>query len=101
MCAELVSFEERRCPSCGHYEPLAGLADPGPSQACVGCSESILADLHFCPHCGREQQPLAEGAAQSEGRVTGAAPRRLVLGVLAATVVGPLALAAALVAVFA
>ena len=90
-CGELVPFEERTCPSCGHDEPIEGLAP------CPGCGQAVPEELIFCPGCGLDRGPEVDlREAPPTPRWQGAGSRSLVDHVsLGLTLLGPLVLAVA------
>jgi RNA polymerase subunit RPABC4/transcription elongation factor Spt4 len=93
-CGEAVDFDRRTCPSCGHHEPLARPVEAGEPGPCPACGKPAPRDLVFCPECGTERgavpPPPTREAADEPSNV-----RALTGVVLGLTVLGPVALAAA------
>jgi predicted RNA-binding Zn-ribbon protein involved in translation (DUF1610 family) len=52
-CGEVVPFDVRACPACGHYDAVP-TSPTGPLAKCPSCDVEIAAALCFCPSCGRE-----------------------------------------------
>ena len=53
-CGELVPYEERSCPHCGHHEPLLPAPLAVRHEPCGECGQEIAAGLIFCPLCGAD-----------------------------------------------
>ena len=99
-CGEIVSFEERTCPSCGHHEPIVVFTTlSGDERPCRVCDEPLPVEGLFCGACGAEQDPAPRVEAEapagpvSEGR-------SLDLTAVALTLLGPLVLLAAVLAAY-
>lgn len=54
-CGEAVDFTIRRCPSCGHHEPLSRPVEAGLPAPCPHCGKAVPSRLVFCPACGAER----------------------------------------------
>jgi RNA polymerase subunit RPABC4/transcription elongation factor Spt4 len=59
-CGELVTYEERSCPHCGHHEPLLPSPPAVRLEPCSECTQEIAAGLIFCPRCGADRGPEPE-----------------------------------------
>jgi hypothetical protein len=80
-CGEVLAFEQRTCPSCGHLEPSPPVEEQPGEQItfCVVCGTEKPVRLIFCPSCGREPGeptaalPLASAPRETPGaRLAGA-----------------------------
>ena len=60
--SEMVAFEARTCPNCGHYEPPTPVEPGQRIVPCGACGAAISAQALFCPSCGNE--PGYEGAPE-------------------------------------
>ena len=68
-CSEIVSFDERLCPACGHLDPLLDFPALGSAtRTCEGCGEKLLHTLLFCPKCGKEKLMAESGPAAARDR---------------------------------
>jgi RNA polymerase subunit RPABC4/transcription elongation factor Spt4 len=68
-CSEIVSFDERLCPACGHRDPLLDFPALGAAtRTCESCGVALLHTLLFCPECGQEKAPLEGGPAVARDR---------------------------------
>lgn len=94
-CGELVPFELRTCPACGHHEPLASAA-AGQARACPACEHEVPDERLFCGACGRD---VGLPPASAAGADAPAAGRPAVAWLLALGLLAPLAQLAALHAV--
>ncbi len=97
-CNEIVAFEERTCPSCGHVDSIAEYPALGTeTRACGACGADMLHTLCFCPACGAERDPPAPGVAPAAGDEPDVRDARAPLTwAVVLTLLGPLALVAAL-----
>jgi hypothetical protein len=50
-CGEILPYEQRRCPSCGHLEPGSRDGAP-PARPCPACGDGVAAERLFCASCG-------------------------------------------------
>jgi len=99
-CGELVSYEERSCPHCGHHEPLLPTPSAVRHEACGECGQEIAVGLIFCPLCGADRGPeperLHSPADLPSEKSTAAVDR----AALVLTLLGPVVMALAVLLAF-
>lgn len=102
-CSEIVDFDERTCPACQHHDPLLEFPALGAEQrSCEACGAEMLHSLLFCPQCGAERDAVPRSVwpelreVMSDNRDA----RPYVTAAWALTLLGPLAMLAAVLSVY-
>jgi len=100
-CGELVPYEERSCAHCGYHEPLMTAAAAKTSEPCPECGRDVPTGLIFCPKCGADRGPDPGPLVSSAALPSQASTKVVDGGALVLTLLGPLLMAAAVLAAFA
>lgn len=100
-CGELVPYEQRSCPHCGHHEPLLPTPVAADREACPECGEEVASRLVFCPHCGADRGPEPEPVGSEASLPSQASTASVDLAALVLALLGPLLMAGAVLLAFA
>jgi len=100
-CGELVSYEQRSCPHCGYHEPLLTSTAASSCEPCPECGDDVQAGLIFCPRCGADRGPEPGPLPSASVLPSQASTKAVDRGALVLTLLGPLVMAAAVLAAFA
>jgi len=96
-CNEIVLFDVRTCPACGHVDPLVVYSTLGDARReCRACGQEMRTELMFCAHCGAEQSPAALPVVEPQ-RAVDTDVRLLHLVAVLLALLGPLTLLLAVI----